>query len=186
MKQTTDKKKAPKVDVKVQAAQGNGHAKHEAIKANLGLSEKNVREIVNRLSVLLADEHILYTKTRNYHWNVEGDNFMEMHKFYEGLYEKQADLIDEIAEKIRSLGHYAQGRLKDYLAICNLEEQEYTNDQRTQLKNLLDDHETIVRYLRKDVRDFDEKFEDTGTSDFVNRVLQDHEQWAWFIRSYLR
>ncbi len=82
------------------------------MKANIGLTTKNTGTIAELLNTLLADEHILYTKTRNYHWNYEGDNFMEMHKFYEGQYEELAEMIDEIAERIRIIGHHAEGRLK--------------------------------------------------------------------------
>jgi starvation-inducible DNA-binding protein len=84
------------------------------MKAEIGLTDKNARTIAEVLNRLLADEHIVYTKTRNYHWNYEGDNFMEMHKFYEGQYEELAEMIDEIAERIRMIGHHAEGRLKDF------------------------------------------------------------------------
>ena len=155
------------------------------MKANIGIAEKNSQAVANRLNILLADEQVLYTKTRNYHWNVEGSNFMEMHKFYEGLYTELAETIDEIAERIRTIGHFAQGRLKDYLKAANLEEQEYTSKQDEQLNNLLEDHETIARYLRKDIGDFDTKYKDKGSSDFVTAVLKQHEKWAWFIRAYI-
>ncbi len=151
----------------------------------IGISEKNRQAVANSLNKLLADEQILYAKTRNYHWNVEGSNFMEMHLFYERLYTELAESIDEVAERIRKIGHYAQGRLEDFLAQTNLLEGEYTNDQNTQLKNLLDDHETLIRELRKAIDDFDEKYKDTGSSDFVTGLLKQHEQWAWFIRSYI-
>ena len=158
----------------------------QIIKANIGIAEKNSQAIAFSLNKILADEHILHTKTRNYHWNVEGSNFMEMHKFYEGLYEELAEVIDEVAERIRALGHYSQGRLKDFLANTNLLEQDYTNDQKTQLKNLLDDHETLVRELRKCIEDFQDKYKDAGSADFVTGLMEKHEKWAWFIRSYLK
>ena len=110
---------------------------------------------------------------------------MEMHKFYESLYTELAETIDEIAERIRTIGHFAQGRLKDYLKAANLEEQEYTSKQDEQLNNLLEDHETIARYLRKDIEDFDTKYKDKGSSDFVTALLKQHEKWAWFIRAYI-
>ncbi|WP_235921027.1 Dps family protein [Foetidibacter luteolus] len=186
MKAQTAEKSTPKVNLKSSAAvNGNGKL-HQDIKTDIGITDKNRQEVAMRLTVLLADEHVLYAKIRNYHWNVEGDNFMEMHKFYEGLYNDLAEQIDEIAERIRQLGHYAQGRLKDFLKLTNLEEQEYTNDQRTQLQNLLDDNETIVKYLRKDIDDFDEKYKDAGNTDFITGIMKNHEKWSWFIRSYLR
>jgi starvation-inducible DNA-binding protein len=95
-------------------------------------------------------------------------------------------VIDSVAERIRKIGHYSEGRLKDFIKLTNLEEQDYTNDQNQQLKNLLDDHETIARYLRNDINTFAEQYKDQGSSDFITGLLQKHEQWAWFIRSYIR
>ena len=156
------------------------------MKANIGLTEKSSQAVAQRLNTILADEFVLSVKTRNYHWNVEGSNFMEMHKFYEGLYNELDEVIDELAERIRSAGHYSEGRLKDFLKITNLEEEAYTNDQAAQLKNLLEDHETIIRYLRKDIDTFDEKYKDAGNTDFLTGLLKLHEKWAWFIRSYIK
>ncbi|AYD46745.1 Dps family protein [Arachidicoccus soli] len=152
---------------------------------DIGISAKNAQAVANKLQQLLSDEQILYAKTRNYHWNIEGPNFMEMHKFYEGLYGELAEVIDQIAERIRKIGHYAQGRLEDFLKQTNLLEGEYTNDQNTQLRNLLSDHEVIIRNLRNDIKDFEDKYKDVGTTDFVTGLLQEHEQWAWFLRSYI-
>jgi len=127
------------------------------MKATIGLLEENAQAVALKLNQLLADEFLLYAKTRNYHWNVEGTNFMEMHKFYESLYEELDTVIDEVAERIRAIGHYAQARLKDYVKATNLEEEEYSTDQKKQLQNLLEDHETIIRYLRTEIEIFTEK-----------------------------
>jgi starvation-inducible DNA-binding protein len=160
--------------------------KHTDMKADIGISEKNLQAIALELNKCLADLMVLYTKTRNYHWNIEGSNFMELHKFYENQYDELAEAIDEMAERIRALGHYAEGRMADFLKLTSLVEQEYTNDQRTQLSNLLDDHETIIRNLRRLIDDLDEKYKDKGTSDFLTGLLTDHEKTAWMIRSYLK
>jgi len=136
------------------------------MKAEIGVTDKNARTIAEVLNRLLADEHIVYTKTRNYHWNYEGDNFMEMHKFYEGQYEELAEMIDEIAERIRMIGHHAEGRLKDFLKLTSLEEQNYTIDQNEQVRNLTDDHQTIIRVLRNGIEKVD-KLKDAGTVDLL-------------------
>ena len=99
------------------------------MKASIGLPDKSKAAVAVILNILLADEHILYTKTRNYHWNYEGDNFMEMHKFYEGQYDELAEMIDQIAERIRMLGHFPEGRLEDFLRLTRLTEPAYTTDQ---------------------------------------------------------
>jgi starvation-inducible DNA-binding protein len=156
------------------------------MKANIGLTEKNAGAVALILNKLLADEQVLYAKTRNYHWNYEGDNFMEMHKFYEEQYGELAEIIDEVAERIRKIGHYAEGRLKEYLALTDLLEPSSTNDQQKQVKNLLDDHETIIRYTRKQIDIIDEKYKDAGTVDFLTGLMKQHEKMAWMLRAYLK
>jgi starvation-inducible DNA-binding protein len=156
------------------------------MKANIGISEENSKAVALILNQLISDEQVLFAKTRNYHWNIESPSFMEMHKFYEGQYTELAETIDEIAERVRKIGHYAEGRLKDYIKLANLEEGEYTNDQQTQLKNLLDDHETIIRGLRNHIPTVEDKYKDLGTADFLTGLLKEHEQWAWMIRAYVK
>jgi starvation-inducible DNA-binding protein len=153
---------------------------------DIGIAEKNLRVTANELQKLLADEYVLYTKTRNYHWNVEGPNFMEMHKFYEGQYVQLDEIIDEVAERIGKIGHFSEARLKDFLEFARLDEAGYTYDQTKQLKNLLSDHETIIKVLRKNITEFPDEYKDLGSSDFVTGLLQKHEMMAWFIRSYLK
>ena len=109
---------------------------------------------------------------------------MEMHKFYEGQYEELAEMIDEIAERIRMIGHHAEGRLKDFLNLTNLEEQSYTTKQDEQVRNLVDDHEIIIRIVRKNIAAV-EKLKDAGSMDFLTRIMEQHEKMAWMLRSYL-
>ena len=156
------------------------------MKANIGIPDNHLQAVAEKLQVLLADEQVLYTKTRNYHWNVEGDNFSEMHLFYEKQYDELAEIIDEVAERIRMIGHYSTGRLVDFLKLTQLTEPEYTNDQPEQIKNLVADHETIIRSLRNLITEFADKHKDLGTSDFVTGLLRQHEKMAWMLRSYLK
>ncbi|MGN7719822.1 Dps family protein [Chitinophaga sp. 22620] len=155
------------------------------MKVNTGVPEKHLQAVADKLQVLLADEQVLYTKTRNYHWNVVGDNFHEMHLFFEGQYGELAEIIDEVAERIRMIGHFSTGRLVDFLKLTHLLEPEYTSDQSQQIKNLLDDHETIIRFLRELITEFADKEKDLGSSDFVTGLLRQHEKMAWMLRSYL-
>lgn len=156
------------------------------MKANIGISDKNSKEVAGVLNKILADEYLLYTKTRNYHWNIEGSNFMEMHLFFESQYTTIDESIDEIAERVRQIGHYAQGRLKDFIKQSQLVEQEYTSDQKSQLKNLLDDHEAVIRFLRLHIDIFTNKYKDAGNADFITGLMEKHEKMAWFLRSYLK
>lgn len=158
----------------------------EPIVANIGMTQKQKKDSSLILQKLLANQYLLYTKTRNYHWNIEGPSFLQMHEFYERLYTELEEGFDEVAERIRQLGHYSEGRLKDFLKITDLEEQDYPNHQTEQITNLLNDHETIIRRLRGDVDKLTDDIKDSGTADFVTGMMEKHEQWAWFLRSYLR
>ena len=156
------------------------------MKANIGIPEKHLQAVAVELNKLLADEFVLYTKTRNFHWNIEGPHFMEMHKFYEKQYEELAEMIDQVAERIRMLGHFSEGRMKDFLELTRLVEEEYTNEQEQQLQYLLDDHETIIRAIRQQALKFADENKDPGSSDFVTGIMEQHEKMAWMIRSYLK
>lgn len=78
--------------------------------ATIGIADNYRQSVAMELSKILADEYILYAKTRNAHWNVEGPGFLEMHKFFESQFEQLDDFIDRVAERIRTLGHYALPR----------------------------------------------------------------------------
>ena len=153
---------------------------------NIGIPAKELQAVANELQKILADEFILYTKTRNYHWNVEGNNFMELHKFYESQYEALDEIMDEVAERIRMLGHYSEARLKDFIQLSHLDEPAYTSDRKQQLQNLLSDHEILIQTLRKDINTFSDQYNDLGTADFATGLLRHHEKSAWFIRSHLK
>jgi starvation-inducible DNA-binding protein len=156
------------------------------MKPDIGITEKNLQAVANELQKVLADEFVLYAKTRNYHWNIEGSNFMELHKFYESQYEQLDEIMDDTAERIRQLGHYTEAQLKDFIKLTRLGEDGYTTDQKKQLQYLLDDHESLIRNLRKNINDFTDKYKDAGTADFVTGLMEQHEKMAWFIRSYLK
>ncbi len=158
----------------------------EPIVANIGMTEEQKKSSSDILQKLLANQYVLYTKTRNYHWNVEGPQFLQMHEFYERLYTELEEVFDAVAERIRQLGHYSEGRLKDFLSITDLLEQDYPVHQKEQVTNLLNDHETIIRLLRNAVDKLTDDVKDAGTADFVTGMMEKHEQWAWFLRSYLR
>lgn len=155
------------------------------MKANIGIPENHLQPLATMLNTLLADEYVLYTKTRNYHWNVTGPSFMELHKLLEGQYEELATIVDDTAERSRAIGHYAVGTLRQVLALTRLTEDEQPVNAKQMLQNLLNDHETIIRILRNDITVSADQYKDAGTSDFFTGLLKQHEKIAWILRSYL-
>jgi starvation-inducible DNA-binding protein len=156
------------------------------MKPRIGIADDMRRGVVELLSTLLADEYVLYTKTRNYHWNVVGMQFNDLHKFFEAQYEALDEVIDEVAERARSLGGRALGTLAEFTERTRLkEEPKKTPEAKQMLANLLADHETLVRELRADLQTAMDKFGDAGTSDFLTGLMEKHEKTAWMLRSFL-
>ena len=156
------------------------------LKANIGLTNQQVSEVVQLLNKTLADEAVLYSKTRNYHWNVTGSNFGQLHKLFEDQYNEIAELADSIAERTRQLGHFAVGTLSGLLKLTNLLEGQDIPDDSAMIQNLLDDHETIIRILRKNIDKVSTKLKDQGTADFLTGVIEAHEKIAWMLRSHVK
>jgi starvation-inducible DNA-binding protein len=153
---------------------------------NIGIADKNRKAVATELAKLLADEFLLYTKTRNAHWNVEGDDFHSMHVFFESQYDQLAETVDSVAERIRQLGHYAPATLKEFLELTHLsEESRAKNDSQGFIRELLADHESVIIFLRENVNRFTDDFKDTGTSDFITGLMEEHEKMAWMLRSHL-
>ncbi|WP_193213707.1 Dps family protein [Luteolibacter marinus] len=152
---------------------------------HIGLEPEVRGQSVRLLSCILADQHVLYLKTRNYHWNLTGHRFHTLHAFFEEQYDALALAIDKTAERIRMLGAASPGSMKEQLALATLEEApgELIDGERA-ITGLLDDHEAAAREVRKAV-DALEEAGDAGTADFLTGLLQDHEAAAWMLRSFL-
>jgi len=156
------------------------------MKPNIGLSERQREGVVQILNILLSDEYVLYTKTRNYHWNVTGPQFNDLHRFFEAQYEALNDIVDDVAERARSLGGQALGTLKEFLEQTRLKEHaDQYPSAREMIANLLADHEAIIRNLRTDLETCAEKYHDIGTNDFLTGVMERHEKMAWMLRAVL-
>jgi len=155
------------------------------MKPNIGISDKNLQAIGGLLTNALADTTVLYLKTRKFHWNVKGESFMELHKLFEDQYNKLEAAIDEIAERINKLGMPVIGTCKEFIEHSSLKESpgKYP-DKNTMLKELLNDHESIIKTLRKNIEDCDEKYKDAGTADFLTDMIREHETIAWTLRRY--
>lgn len=155
------------------------------MKPNIGLSDKDRDGIAQILNTLLSDEYLLYTKTRNYHWNVSGPQFNDLHKFFEAQYGELNEIIDEVAERARAVGGNALGTLGEFSKQTRLREEPAKYPEAGEMiSNLLADHESIVRFLRDDLTASAEKYHDAGTSDFLTGLMEQHEKMAWMLRSF--
>jgi starvation-inducible DNA-binding protein len=156
------------------------------METNIGITQKNRQVVALEMSKLLADEFILYTKTRNAHWNIEGGDFHAMHLFFESQYEQLDELMDSVAERIRTIGHYAPATIKSYLKLTHLTESgEDRNGSLDFIRELLSDHESIIEFLRSKITPFASTYKDLGTSDYITGLMETHEKMAWMLRSHL-
>jgi starvation-inducible DNA-binding protein len=157
------------------------------MKTSIGISESTRKAVAEQLGKLLSDEFVLYTKTLNAHWNLEGPDFHAVHIYFEQLYEELQEIVDSVAERIRQIGHYAPATLGDFLKLTHLTEQLKGKNTSTDLiKNLLADHESIIEFIRSNIKEFDSAHKDAGTSDFITGLMEKHEKTAWMLRSHIK
>jgi len=152
----------------------------------IGLPRQNLNQVVAILSRVLADQHVLYQKTRNYHWNLTGRRFLPLHELFEKQYRVLVEAIDETAERIRMLGGIAPGSMREFLQMASLKEDiGRLISGEDAVEGLAADHAAAVRSLRKAIEETDEANDDAGTTDFLTQLIREHEKTAWMLRSHL-
>ncbi|MDZ4707076.1 MAG: DNA starvation/stationary phase protection protein [Saprospiraceae bacterium] len=156
------------------------------MKPEIGITDKNLKSTVTTLAALLADEMILYIKTRKFHWNVSGERFMELHKLFESQYKELELSIDELAERIGKLGQKTIGTIEEFSKLTALKEHPGVNGSADEMiKELLSDHQAVIVELRKGVDQCADKTKDAGTADLLTKLMEQHETMAWVLRRYL-
>ena len=156
------------------------------VATDTGLSDEARDGVSNTLNTVLADLHMIYVKTRNYHWNVTGIHFLSLHELFETQYDALKEAADEIAERVRMYGMPTIGTMQEFINKSRLAESPGTiPDAQGMIENLLKDHETIARNLRMDIERCAEDFEDEATADLLTGLLQKHLEMAWMLRSHL-
>ncbi|MBP6011946.1 MAG: DNA starvation/stationary phase protection protein [Alphaproteobacteria bacterium] len=151
---------------------------------DIGISTPARKDIAGGLSHVLADTYTLYLKTHNYHWNVTGPQFNDLHAMFMVQYTELWNAVDLIAERIRSLGHFAPGTYKAFADLTSIKEEETVPNANTMLENLLAGHETVARTCR-DAFPAADKVGDQPTMDLLTQRMQVHEKTAWMLRSIL-
>lgn len=156
------------------------------MKVNIGIPQKSLDAIIERLSVVLSTEAVLYQKTRKFHWNVGGPSFMELHKLFEEQYKKTEASIDVVAERISKLGGKTIGTLSEFGKHSIVKESpgKYPAAQEM-IRELLENHDTQIQYLRECIGHCGEQHGDDGTADMLTALLREHETIAWTLRRYL-
>ncbi len=155
-------------------------------KLNIGLTEEQRHGAIKLLNRNLANFYLLLIKTKKYHWDVVGPQFRTLHTLWEEQYNSLTINIDATAERIRALGGYPLGTAAGFIQYSTL--QEHPKDlpsANEMVARLVQDHETVIRNLREDITMSSDRLLDEGTADFLTGLMEQHEEMAWMLRSFI-
>ncbi|MEM6396836.1 MAG: DNA starvation/stationary phase protection protein [Bacteroidota bacterium] len=151
----------------------------------LGFKPGQTDRTVDALNNLLADYHIYYQNLRNFHWNVSGENFFDLHEKFETLYTVARDRIDEIAERILTLRERPVSTMSDYLKRADVDEYGTITNSNEMVEKILANHATIIQTMRGVLKEANE-ISDEGTIDMVGSFLADIEKSSWMLDAWLK
>ncbi len=155
-------------------------------KLNIGLTEEQRQGVTELLNHDLADAYLLLIKTKKYHWDVVGPQFRSLHKLWEEHYTALTENIDSMAERIRALGGYPVGTAEGFLKYATIKEHAGDIPPATgMVSNLVVDHEQVIRNFREHIDKCSDDFHDEGTADFITGLMEQHEEMAWMLRSFI-
>lgn len=142
------------------------------------------QDIIHSLKKSLADSYALYLKTQNYHWNVEGPNFRNLHLMFEEQYKDLADAVDTLAELIRGLGEKAPATFEFYMKHTSIKHGNEELSSEKMLQDLIHDQGVIEQTLHETLK-IAQKFEDEVVGDFMIQRLTQHRKTKWMLKSSL-
>jgi starvation-inducible DNA-binding protein len=145
-------------------------------------------KIGDLLKPILADQHVIYTKTRNYHWNITGNMFFALHEKFEILYTELALEIDEIAERIRSLGVIAPGSMSEFLKLTDLKEQDnlVVPNQFKMVENLISDYSSIIDRMNSAAEIIQSEYKDEVTFGQLLTLSEKYQKHVWMLKSLIQ
>jgi starvation-inducible DNA-binding protein len=144
----------------------------------------HLEKVCEALVNILSDEYMLFQQTLNFHWNIEGANFIATHEMLESQYEWLKENVDSIAERIRTLGYTAPARYKTYMKTSSVTEGSEQADNRTMIATLCESHSEVINQLRDTIKSIKDYY-DFATEDLLIKLLGEHEKALWMLRSHL-
>ena len=151
---------------------------------NIGIDEGKRKAVAMGLAKLLADTYTLYLKTHNYHWNVTGPHFNQLHAMFMEHYTEMWNAVDDIAERIRALGEFAPGSYRQFAALSTIKEEEGVPKWQDMVKNLVAGHESVIRTAREVLPTAQDSGDESSVS-LISDRMRIHEKTAWMLRSLL-
>lgn len=166
--------------------QARALSKTDKVKVEIGVEKAGRTQVAKALAGMLATSYILYVKTLSYHWNVTGPNFIGLHELFEAQYNELNAANDELAERIRALGHFTPGTIKEFLSLAKItDDTKLPSTCDEMIKNLLHAHEACSQ-LAREVLKVAEEAEDEVTVDMMVSRMTAHDKAAWMLRSTLQ
>jgi len=150
----------------------------------IGLDEADCKQIAEKLNILLANYSVFYQNTRGSHWNIKGAEFFTLHPKFEELYNSLILKIDEIAERILTLGATPAHNYTDYLAVSTIKESKEVSDGNKSVENILNSFKVVID-LQRELLDITEKAGDEGTNSQMSDYITEQEKEVWMYNSYL-
>ncbi len=139
-------------------------------------------DVIQKLSILMADTYALYLKTQNYHWHVTGPQFKSLHELFEIQYQELAEAVDQVAERIRIMGHSSPATFKEFESLKRIQDGNSKLAAKEMVIELARDHDTLVKDLNQ-VMVLAQENNDEGTSNLLANRIESHEKARWMLKS---
>ncbi len=150
----------------------------------IGLDNKKVATLAEKLNNLLANYSIFYQNTRGYHWNIKGEKFFELHLKFEELYNDLLLKIDEVAERILTLGHIPEHNYSDYKKTSKIAESKQISDGKKAVEEILASLSSII-ILQRELLNLSADAGDEGTNALMSDYIRAQEKLVWMYSSFL-
>ena len=151
----------------------------------IGLERKESKALAEKLNTLLANYQVFYMNTRGFHWNITGEKFFELHAKFEELYTDLLVKVDEVAERILTLGHTPLHSFTDYTSVASIKEAKNISEGKAAMQNILDSFRTLIS-LQREIAETADQTADEGTSALMSDYIREQEKLVWMYSAYLK
>jgi starvation-inducible DNA-binding protein len=150
---------------------------------NIGLDSIKTKKLAEKLNFLLANYSVFYQNTRGYHWNIKGENFFVLHEKFEELYDDLVIKIDEVAERILTLGYTPEHQYTEYVKISEIPESAKVSDGIAAVHQILDAFEVTLK-VQREILELSDDADDEGTNALMSDYISEQEKLVWMYSSY--
>ena len=151
----------------------------------IGLETGTTKTLADKLNTLLANYQVFYMNTRGFHWNITGEKFFELHAKFEELYNDLVVKVDEVAERILTLGHTPLHTFSDYSSITTIKEAKNISTGKEAMQSILDAFRAMIS-LQREIAETADETGDEGTSALMSDYIRQQEKLVWMYSAYLK